>query len=266
MYGRIWMNVDKLAHHLHLRAGDVGRYALLPGNPDQVASIAALLDAPEFVARNREFETWRGTLDGERVLVTSTGVGGPSTALAVEELAALGVDTMIRVGVSGSMRPDAANGELAVLTAAIRDEGTTRQYLPVEFPAVADLDVLLALREAAERAGVPYRCGPAHTKDSYYGETEPDRMPLAAALTERFETWRRGGAVCSEMETAAVFIVGTVLGVRTGSVVMMWSQDAIDTGAAPSSDPLFATAVDAVRALIAAAPRSGAPVRSAAGA
>ncbi|TMR04379.1 nucleoside phosphorylase [Actinomadura soli] len=244
------MNSDKLAHHLHLRARDVGRYALLPSNPDQVAPIAALLDDPEFVVRNREFETWRGTADGETVIVTSTGVGGPSTALAVEELAALGVDTMIRVGVSGSMRPDVRNGELAVLTAAIRDEGTTRQYLPVEFPAVADLDVLLALRRAADRAGVPYRCGPAHTKDSYYGETEPERMPLAAALTERFESWRRGGAVCSEMETAAVFIVGTVLKVRTGGVVMMWSQDAIDTGTAPSTDPLFATAVDAVRTLI----------------
>ncbi|MFI0409243.1 nucleoside phosphorylase [Actinomadura sp. 3N508] len=244
------MNADKLAHHLHLRSRDVGRYALLPGNPDQVASIAALLDAPEFVVRNREFETWRGTVDGETVVVTSTGVGGPSTALAVEELAALGVDTMIRVGVSGTMRPGTRNGELAVLTAAIRDEGTTRQYLPVEFPAVADIDVVLALRQAADRAGVPYTCGPAHTKDSYYGETEPERMPLASTLTERFEAWRRGGAVCSEMETAAVFIVGTVLKVRTGSVVMMWSQDAIDTGTAPSTAPLFATAVDAVRTLI----------------
>ncbi|TDD38164.1 uridine phosphorylase [Actinomadura sp. KC06] len=251
------MNGDKLAHHLHLRARDVGRYALLPGNPDQVASIAALLDDPEFVVRNREFETWRGTAGGATVIVTSTGVGGPSTALAVEELAALGVDTMIRVGVSGSMRPETRNGELAVLTAAIRDEGTTRQYLPVEFPAVADIDVVLALRAAADRAGVPYTCGPAHTKDSYYGETEPERMPLAAALTERFEAWRRGGAVCSEMETAAVFIVGTVLKVRTGGVVMMWSQDAIDTGTAPSAAPLFATAVDAVRALIAASARSG---------
>ncbi|TDD81668.1 nucleoside phosphorylase [Actinomadura rubrisoli] len=245
------MNSDKLAHHLHLRARDVGRYALLPSNPDQVASIAALLDEPEFVARNREFETWRGTAGGETVVVTSTGVGGPSTALAVEELAALGVDTMIRVGVSGSMQPGTANGELAVLTGAIRDEGTTRQYLPVEFPAIADIDVVLALREAADRAGVPYRCGPAHTKDSYYGETEPDRMPLAASLTERFEAWRRGGAICSEMETAAMLIVGTVLNVRTGSVVMMWSQDAIDTGTAPSTDPLLATAVDAMRRIIA---------------
>ncbi|WUH98387.1 nucleoside phosphorylase [Spirillospora sp. NBC_00431] len=260
------MNSDKAAHHLHLRARDVGRYALLPGDPGQVAPIAALLDAPEFVARNREFETWRGTADGETVIVTSTGVGGPSAALAVEELAALGVDTMIRVGVSGSMRPGTVNGELAVLTAAIRDEGTTRQYLPIEFPAVADIDVLLALRQAAERAGVPYRCGPAHTKDSYYGETEPDRMPLAATLTERFEAWRRGGAVCSEMETAAVFVVGSVLNVRAGGVVMMWSQDAIDTGDAPSTGPLFATAVDAVRILITAGTRPDPAMRPSRGA
>ncbi|GII87014.1 uridine phosphorylase [Sphaerisporangium siamense] len=258
------MSTDKLAHHLHLRAGDVGRYALLPSNPDHVAAIAALLDGAEFVARNREFETWRGTVAGEPVVVTSTGVGGPSTALAVEELAALGVGTMLRVGVSGSMRSDTVNGELAVLTGAIRDEGTTRQYLPVEFPAIASIDVVLALRSAAARAGVPYRCGTAHTKDSYYGEMEPERMPLAAHLTERFETWRRGGAVCSEMETAAVFIVGAVLGVRAGSVVMMWSQEAMATGAAPSTDPLFATAVDAIRALVAADTRDTADAEPAA--
>ncbi|WP_067469850.1 nucleoside phosphorylase [Actinomadura macra] len=245
------MNSDKLAHHLHISARDVGRYALLPNTPEQVASLAALLDEPEFVTRNREFETWRGKVGGETVVVTSTGVGAPSTALAVEELAALGVDTMIRVGVSGSMQPDTANGELAILTAAIRDEGTTKQYLPIEFPATATIDLVLALRQAAERAGATYRCGPAHTKDSYYGETEPDRMPMAATLNQRFETWRRGGAICSEMETAAVFIVGTVLNVRTGSVVMMWSQDAIDTGDAPSAEPLFTTAVDAVRTIIA---------------
>ncbi|QXJ19687.1 nucleoside phosphorylase [Actinomadura graeca] len=260
------MSSENLAHHLHLRAEDVGRYALLPNCPEHVAPIAALLDDPEFVARNREFETWRGTLGGERVIVTSTGVGAPSTALAVEELAALGVETMIRVGASGSMLPDVVNGELAVLTSAIRDEGTTKQYLPVEFPAIADIEVVLALREAAERAGVPFRCGTAHTKDSYYGETETDRMPMAATLKERFETWRRGGAVCSEMESAAVFVVGTVLKVRTGSVVLMWSQDAIDNGPAPSIEPLFATAVDAVRTLVATGTRSGAAAPSAVGA
>ncbi|MFI0425181.1 nucleoside phosphorylase [Spongiactinospora sp. 9N601] len=260
------MTTDKIAHHLHLRAGDVGRYALLPGSPDHVASIAAHLDGAEFVARNREFETWRGTLGGERVVVTSTGVGGPSTALAVEELAALGVGTMIRIGVSGSMRSGTGNGELAVLTSAIRDEGTTRQYLPIEFPAVATIDVVLALRRAAERTGVPYTCGPAHTKDSYYGEMEPERMPLAPVLTQRFEVWRRGGALCSEMETAAVFIVGTVLGVRTGSVVMMWSDDAIRTGEAPSAVPLFTTAVDAVREIIATDARSAAAAQPVPGA
>ncbi len=247
------MSTDEFAHHLHLRARDVGGYALLPGSPEQVAGLAALLDGPEFVARNREFETWRGSLAGETVVVTSTGVGGPSTALAVEELAALGVDTMIRVGVSGSMQPDTRNGELAVVTAAIRDEGTTKQYLPVEFPAVATIDVVRALQEAAVAGGVPHRSGLAHTKDSYYGEMEPERMPLAAALKERFDIWRRGGAVCSEMETAAVFVVGSVLRVRTGSVVLMWSAEAIaDGGPAPALEPLFGTAVEAMRRLVTA--------------
>ncbi|CCH31661.1 nucleoside phosphorylase [Actinosynnema sp. NPDC047251] len=250
---------DGRAHHLHLTAGDVGGYALLPNNPDHVAALAAHLDDPVFVARNREFETWRGTLDRETVVVTSTGVGGPSTALAVEELAALGVHTMIRVGVSGSLRPDIGNGELAVVTAAIRDEGTTRQYLPVEFPAVASIDVVLALQEAAVAGGVPHRRGIVHTKDSYYGEMEPERMPLAAALVERLDIWRRGGAISSEMETAAVLVVGSVLDVRTGGVVLMWSEDAIrDGGPAPAVEPLFATAVGALRRLVAAHVEAGA--------
>ncbi|WP_433260717.1 nucleoside phosphorylase [Actinosynnema sp. CS-041913] len=245
------MTTNGRAHHLHLDVRDVGGYALLPANPDHAAAIAALLDEPEFVVRNREFETWRGSLAGETVVVTSTGVGGPSTALAVEELAALGVDTMIRVGVSGSLQPGTRNGELAIVTGAIRDEGTTKQYLPVEFPAVATIEVVRALQEAADAGGVPYRCGLAHTKDSYYGEMEPERMPLAAELVERLEIWRRGGAVCSEMETAAVFIVGSVLDVRTGSVMMMWSEDAVRAGGpAPAVEPLFATAVAAVRHLV----------------
>ncbi|TCO55799.1 nucleoside phosphorylase [Actinocrispum wychmicini] len=245
------MTTENRAHHLHLRAEDVGGYALLPNSPEQVAPIAARLDEPTFVARNREFETWRGSLAGETVVVTSTGVGGPSTALAVEELAALGVGTMIRVGVSGSMRPNTRNGELAVVTGAIRDEGTTKQYLPVEFPAVATTDVVRALQEAAAGQGVPHQCGLVHTKDSYYGEMEPERMPLAAELTERLGIWRRGGAICSEMETAAVFIVGSVLNVRTGSVVMMWSEQAVrDGGPAPAVEPLYDTAVAAMRRLV----------------
>jgi uridine phosphorylase len=244
------MNTDRLAHHLHLGARDVGGYALLTNNPDQVAAIAARLDGAEFVVRNREFETWRGVLDGEPVVVTSTGVGGPSTALAVEELADLGVHTLIRVGVSGSMQAGTGNGELAIVTGAIRDEGTTRQYLPVEFPAMASAEVVRALAESA--AGLPHRCGLAHTKDSYYGELEPARMPLAVSLVERFDIWRKGGAITSDMESAAVFVVGSVLGMRTGCVVLMWSAEAMRTGGpAPDTGPLFETAVTALRALIA---------------
>jgi uridine phosphorylase len=158
--------------------------------------------------------------------VTSTGIGGPSATIAVEELVAIGADTFIRVGTSGGMQPGTIPGEIAVVTAAIRDEGTSLHYLPVEFPAVADTDVVLAMIEGAKRAGMPYRVGISQTKDSYYGEVEPERMPVANQLIERWDAWVAGGAICSEMESSAIFIVSSIHHVRAGGVMLMsFSED-----------------------------------------
>ena len=244
------MSTEKKAHHLHLTAPDVGRYALLPANPGQVETIAGYLDDPQFVASNREFTTWRGSLHGQRVVVTSTGVGGPSSALAVEELADIGVDTAVRIGVSGTMQPDVANGTVAILTGAIRDEGTSRQYLPLEYPALADPAVVTALTDVARSLGVTYRCGLAHTKDSFYGETDPDRMPMAQQLKDRLALWTRVGALCSEMETASVLVVASVRGWRAGSVVQMWSDEAIAAKQPPNPDALFRVAVDGLARIV----------------
>lgn len=236
-------------HHLHIGTDQAARYALLPSDPAHSELIAAHLDRPALVARNREFESWRGHLAGEPVLVTSTGIGGPSTALAIEELRAVGVDTFVRLGVSLTFQSFVQTGDLAVATAAIRDEGTTRQYLPLEFPAVADVDVVGALRAAAITLDARHHTGLVHTKDSFYGEVEPDRMPMAAELRARLEMWAAMGVLCSEMEMATVFTVAHALGARAGGVVMMWGDDATPADP-PSLSDLHRTGVGAVERLI----------------
>ncbi|MEJ5200737.1 MAG: uridine phosphorylase [Anaerolineales bacterium] len=215
------MKKEDTLYHVQLRAGDVGRYVLLPGDPGRVERIARYLDHPRFVASNREYCTWTGSLLGEKVSVTSTGIGCPSTAIAVEELMMIGADTFIRVGTAGGIQPENKTGDVAIITGAIRDEGTTSQYLPIEFPAVADLDVTLALREAAQRLGLRYHLGIAHSKDSFYAEVEPHRMPIAARLLERWEAWKGGGAVASEMEAAVIFILASIHRKRAGGVMLI---------------------------------------------
>lgn len=244
-------------HHLAVGPGDVGRYVFLPGDPGRCAAIAARFDEAREVASNREYVTWTGRLDGTEVSVTSTGIGGPSAAIALEELVRLGAHTFIRIGTSGAMQPDIASGTLAVVSAAIRDEGTTRHYVPEDFPAVADFEVTRALADAATSAGLPHRVGIAQSKDSFYGQHEPGRMPVARRLTERWEAWVGAGAICSEMEAAALFVVASVLRVRAGAVVTM---QALDSSAVPTLDVDGAQALDraidigvaAMRRLIAA--------------
>ena len=155
---------------------------------------------------------------------TSTGIGCPSTAIAVEELVGAGADTFIRVGTSGAMQPDLRTGDVGVITGAIRDEGTSRHYLPLEFPAVADVDVTVALREGARDAGIPFHLGVAQSKDSFYGQHEPERMPIAAELAQRWDAWMAGGAICSEMEAATLFIVASTLRVRAGGVMLIFQN------------------------------------------
>lgn len=175
----------ELKYHIQMKKGDVGRYVLLPGDPGRTDHIAKLFDDSKLIASNREYRTFTGTLLGEKVSVTSTGIGGPSTAIAVEELIAIGADTFIRVGTSGGMQPEQIPGELAICLAAIRDEGTSMAYLPPEFPAVADITVTQALKQAAINLNVPYRVGISHSKDSFYGQHEPERMPVADRLLQR---------------------------------------------------------------------------------
>ncbi len=210
-----------LQHHIHLCPGDVGRYVLLPGDPGRSEKIARYFDNPQFVASNREFVTYSGTLLGEKVSVTSTGIGSPSTAIAVEELIAVGADTFIRVGTSGAMQPYINSGDVAIVSGCIRDEGTTLHYMPPEFPAIADFDVVMALREGALRIDMPFHIGVSHSKDSFYGEVEPNRMPVASRLNERWKAWTMGGAICSEMEASSIFIIASINRKRASGVMVM---------------------------------------------
>lgn len=210
-----------LQHHVQLKPGDVGRYVLLPGDPGRCKKIAKHFDKAKLVAQNREYTTYTGHLLGEKVTVVSTGIGCPSTAIAVEELIRIGADTFIRVGTSGGMQPQIESGDIAIVTGAIRDEGTTLHYMPPEFPAVADLDVVLALQKGAERLKMKYHTGISQSKDSFYGEWNPDEMPVASRLKSRWKAWVDGGAVCSEMEAAVIFIICSIHRKRAGGAMLM---------------------------------------------
>ena len=249
-------NHDDRQHHIQVAPGEVGRYVFLPGDPGRCEPIAQYFDDPVLVARNREDETWTGTLDGERVSVTSTGIGCPSAAIAMEELARVGADTFVRVGTSGAMQPHIEPGDLGVVHGAIRDEGTTLHYLPVEFPAVADLDVTRALAVGARSTGKTVHVGISQSKDSFYGQHEPGRMPVANRLRDRWSAWMAGGAICSEMEAAALYIVAATIKVRAGGIMMIMghhdqSPMTPEEEARGSLDNLLPAAIAGMRELIA---------------
>jgi uridine phosphorylase len=217
-------NEEGLAFHLHIKEGDIGRYVLLPGDPGRCEKIAQYFEDPHFVAQNREYVTYTGTLLGEKVSVVSTGIGCPSAAIAVEELVDVGADTFVRVGSSGSMQANVHAGDIVVVTASIRDEGTTTHYLPVEFPAVADFSVVQAMRQGADKLGLRHHTGVSQSKDSFYGEVERKRMPMADHLEERWNAWVAGGAVCSEMESSALFILSSIYRKRAGGVMLVINE------------------------------------------
>ncbi|MFZ9736215.1 MAG: uridine phosphorylase [Candidatus Limnocylindrus sp.] len=253
---------DGRKHHIGVKKGEVGRYALLPGDPGRVEAIASRFANPRQVAQRREYTTWVGEVDGVPVACTSTGIGGPSTAIAVEELVDIGVDTLIRVGTSGSMQPQIKPGSIGVISGAIRDEGTSRHYLPMEFPAVADLDVTIALREAAQSSGFPSYVGVAQSKDSFYGQHAPERMPIADDLKRRWTAWMAGGAICSEMEAATLYIVAATLGVRAGGTMLILGNPeqrpmTAAEEAACDINRVIDVGVDGLRRLIAADRASG---------
>jgi len=242
-------------YHVQLKEGDVGRYVILPGDPKRCEKIAAYFDAPVLVADSREYVTYTGTLDGEKVSVTSTGIGGPSASIALEELANCGADTFIRVGTCGGMQTEVCGGDLVIASGAVRMEGTSKEYAPIEYPAVPDLGVTNALVKAAEKLGVSYHTGVVQCKDSFYGQHQPELHPVGYELQDKWDAWVRMGCMASEMESAALFIAGAYRKVRVGTVLLTVANQERAKKGLPNeqvhdTDTAIRVAVEAVRELM----------------
>lgn len=246
--------------HIQTIKSEVGRYVILPGDPGRVPKIAAYLDGAEMVAQNREYNVYTGSLDSEKVTVCSTGIGGPSAAIAVEELIKCGADTFIRIGTSGGMDLCVSGGDLVIAMASVRGEGTSYEYLPPDYPCTASFEVIEALKRAAEKTsadedGRRYHIGVVHAKDSFYGEVEPDASPMSADIKQRWDSYLRCGCLTSEMESAAIYAVCTAHKKRCGAVfTALWNVERTKRGLPDKvtydSTRAIECAVEAIRLLI----------------
>lgn len=244
-----------MQYHIGLEENIGARYAIVPGDPERVEKIAALLDSPVFLGQRREFTSWLGYLEGEKVLVTSTGIGGPSASIAVEELIKCGVDTFIRIGTCGGMALDVKGSDAVIAMAAVRMEGTSREYTPIEYPAVADFDVLCALKQSCDEIGITSHVGVVQSKDSFYGQHSPESMPVKNMLLNNWQAYIDSGCLASEMETAAIYTVAGVRKVRAGSILhVLWNQErkkaGLDDIECMDTSNTIAAAVNAIRLLI----------------
>jgi len=242
-------------YHIGFDEGHGARYAILPGDPGRVERIARHLDNPRFHYQKREYTTWLGEIDGETVMVISTGMGGPSTAICIEELHQTGVETFVRVGTCGGMADDVIGGDVVIATGAIRQEGTSREYAPIEYPAIADLTVTNALVQGAKNIGATWHAGVVQCKDSFYGQHSPERMPVGEDLQKNWRAWIKAGCIASEMESAALYIVAQTLRVRAGCVLsVVWNQERAAKGLSNpevhDTTPAIQTAVEAVKVML----------------
>ena len=238
-------------YHIRSKPGDVGEAVLLPGDPGRVESIAKLLDRPRLIARNREYVTYTGELGGRAVSVCSTGIGSPSTAIAVEELAAIGATTFIRVGTTGSIQSDVGFGDMVVATAAVRDEGTTPGYAPLGYPAVADFELAQAMLGAARRLNQRVHTGIVRSHDSLYTDLHAAAMPRREELEQGLRVWQRSQVLCNDMESSTIFVLCALRQLRGGSVLTVVNEpgeENIDPKRVAALDltPMFQVALAAI--------------------
>lgn len=244
-----------IQYHVGLKEGDIGKYVILPGDPKRCAKIAEYFDDPVLVADSREFVTYTGTIEDVKVSVTSTGIGGASASIALEELVNCGADTFVRIGTCGGMQTEVCGGDLVIATGAVRMEGTSKEYAPVEYPAVPDLDVTNALVAAAKRTDAKYHTGVVQSKDSFYGQHQPELHPVSYELQDKWTAWIRMGCMASEMESAALFIVGAYRRVKVGSVLLVVAnqereKQGLSNEQEHDTEKAIRVAVEAIRELI----------------
>lgn len=211
--------------HLPIKFGEVARYVIVPGDPNRVPVIAESLENVINQGQNREFNAYKGTYKGIDVSVVSTGIGCPSTAIAVEELSHIGAEVFIRIGTSGSVDKSAKKGDIFIATAAVRDDGTSKQYIPIEFPAIASHNVVSSLIKASKDLNIDSKVGICQSKDSFFGETEPDRMPVAPYLDFKWKSWQEGGVGASEMEAATLFTLSQIKRIEAGAILAIETSD-----------------------------------------
>ena len=239
-------------YHIGLAKGEVGEYVLVPGDPGRTPAIAKYLDDAHEIAFSREYRTFTGSLLGVPVSTISSGMGGPSVAIGIEELSELGVHTFLRVGTCGAAQPEIKMGDLVIATGSVRSEGTPTGYIPLEYPAIASLDMVNALVEAAKAAGAPHHVGVIRSVDALYSDLMPDRMPRPH-IREELEMWSRAGVLSNDMESSTLFVVARLRKRRAGTINLC--VDELGAGEIHHLDPsymdrMLRVAVDALKRLI----------------
>lgn len=242
-------------YHTGVSSQDIGKYVILPGDPKRCKKIAEYFENARLVADVREYTTYTGTLDGVKVSVTSTGIGGPSASIALDELVKCGAHTFIRVGTCGGMQENVIGGDVVIATGAVRMEGTSREFAPIEYPAVANIECVNALVNAAESLNVKKHVGVVQCKDSFFGQHEPEIMPVSYELMDKWQAWLRMGCLASEMESAALFIAGQFLRVRVGSCFLVVANQerakkGLENKQVHDTDVPIKVAVEALRQII----------------
>ena len=242
-------------YHIQVGEGEIGRYVILPGDPKRCEKIAGYFDDAKLVADSREYVTYTGYLEETKVSVTSTGIGGPSAAIAMEELVKAGADTFLRIGTCGGMQTDVLSGDIVIANGAVRMEGTSKEYAPIEFPAVPDIQIVNALIKGAESLKQTYHVGVVQCKDSFYGQHSPETKPAGYELLNKWEAWKQMGCLASEMESAALFIVAASLRVRAGTCLLVLANQerekaGLDNPVVHDTDMAIRVTVEALKALI----------------
>ena len=212
---------ENLVHHLKLKKGDVGRYVIMPGDPKRCVKIAKRFDNAKLIADYREYATYTGYINGVKVSTTSHGIGGPSTAIALEELIKVGADTFIRVGTCGGMNIDVLPGDVVIVNGAVKGGGTMDNYIPKEFPCVPNIDVLEAMIEGSDKIKTRTHVGVVQCKDAFYAQHAPESMAVDKELLYKWDSYIKAGCLASEMESATLFAVGAAKNVRTGAAMLV---------------------------------------------